>query len=75
VWHRRTFQPSGQFAARVDLQGATQGLHALFTGEDDNWEAWLGVDSSGIFFVIGVRGNGIKLRRGFAPSGSLQPTQ
>ncbi|KAH9322319.1 hypothetical protein KI387_016958, partial [Taxus chinensis] len=24
VWHRRTFQPSGQFAARVDLQGATQ---------------------------------------------------
>ncbi|KAH9322318.1 hypothetical protein KI387_016957, partial [Taxus chinensis] len=27
------------------------------------------------FFVIGVRGNGIKLRRGFAPSGSLQPTQ
>lgn len=23
VWHRRTFQPSGLFAARVDLQGST----------------------------------------------------
>lgn len=75
VWHRRTFQPSGQFAARVDLQGETQGLHALFMGEDGNWEAWLGVDASGISFVIGGRGNGIKLRRGFAPSGSPQPTQ
>ncbi|XP_057864336.1 phospholipase SGR2 isoform X8 [Cryptomeria japonica] len=75
VWHRRTFQPSGQFAARVDLQGATQSLHALFTGEDDTWEAWLGVDSSSLLLVIGVRGNGIKLRRGFAPSGSPQPTQ
>lgn len=75
VWHRRTFQPSGQFAARVDLQGETQGLHALFMGEDGNWEAWLGVDASGISFMIGARGNGIKLRRGFAPSGSPQPTQ
>lgn len=75
VWHRRTFQPSGQFAARVDLQGETQGLHALFTGEDGNWEAWLGVDASGISLVIGAGGNRIKLRRGFAPSGSPQPTQ
>lgn len=75
VWHRRTFQLSGQFAARVDLQGETQGLHALFMGEDGNWEAWLGVDASGISLVIGARGNGIKLRRGFAPSGSPQPTQ
>lgn len=23
VWHRRTFQPSGLFAARVDLHGST----------------------------------------------------
>ncbi|KAL4184094.1 hypothetical protein AMTRI_Chr11g101630 [Amborella trichopoda] len=75
VWHRRTFQPSGQFAARVDLQGMVQGLHALFTGEDDTWEAWLGIDTSGLSSVIGFGGNGIKLRRGFAPSGSLKPTQ
>lgn len=72
VWHRRTFQPSGLFAARVDLQGMTQGLHALFTGEDDTWEAWLDFDTSG--FSIG-RGSGIKLRRGFQTSGSLKPTQ
>ncbi|KAH0451777.1 hypothetical protein IEQ34_019076 [Dendrobium chrysotoxum] len=72
VWHRRTFQPSGLFAARVDLQGMTQGLHALFTGEDDTWEAWLDFDTSG--FTLG-RGNGIKLRRGFQTSGSLKPTQ
>ncbi|XP_020584888.1 phospholipase SGR2 isoform X2 [Phalaenopsis equestris] len=72
VWHRRTFQPSGQFAARVDLQGVTQGLHALFTGEDDTWEAWLNFEASG--FSLG-QGSGIKLRRGFQSSGSLKPTQ
>ncbi|XXG39461.1 hypothetical protein AAC387_Pa01g0415 [Persea americana] len=75
VWHRRTFQLSGLFAARVDLHGTMQGLHALFTGEDDTWEAWLGVDSSGFSNVIGLRGNGIKLRRGFSTSGSPKPTQ
>lgn len=52
-----------------------QGLHALFTGEDDTWEAWLGVDSSGFSNVIGLRGNGVKLRRGFSTSGSPKPTQ
>ncbi|KAI5668916.1 hypothetical protein M9H77_18769 [Catharanthus roseus] len=75
VWHRRTFQPSGLFAARVDLQGSTPGLHALFTGEDDTWEAWLNADSSGFSNVINISGNGIKLRRGYAPSLSPKPTQ
>ncbi|KAL8142744.1 hypothetical protein V2J09_015776 [Rumex salicifolius] len=75
VWHRRTFQPSGLFAARVDMQGSTPGLHALFTGEDDTWEALLNVDASGFSSVINFGGNGIKLRRGYAPSQSLKPTQ
>ncbi|PIA60315.1 hypothetical protein AQUCO_00300073v1 [Aquilegia coerulea] len=75
VWHRRTFQPSGLFAARVDLQGSMMGLHALFTGEDNTWEAWLNVDASGFSNVINIRGNGIKLRRGYSPSGSPKPTQ
>ncbi|KAK6163928.1 hypothetical protein DH2020_000792 [Rehmannia glutinosa] len=75
VWHRRTFQQSGLFAARVDLQGSTPGLHALFIGEDDTWEAWLNVDASGFSGVVGFGGNGIKLRRGYAPSQSQKPTQ
>lgn len=75
VWHRRTFQPSGLFASRIDLQGSTPGLHVLFTGEDDTWEAWLNVDASGISSVISLRGNGIMLRRGYAASQSLKPTQ
>ncbi|GLT32961.1 hypothetical protein SLA2020_075880 [Shorea laevis] len=75
VWHRRTFQPSGLFAARVDLQGSTPGLHALFTGEDDTWEAWLNVDASGFSSVISFGGNGIKLRRGYCASHSPKPTQ
>ncbi|KAJ4964881.1 hypothetical protein NE237_016730 [Protea cynaroides] len=74
VWHRRTFQPSGLFAARVDLQGS-QGLHALFTGEEDTWEAWMNYDASAFSNVVGLRGNGIKLRRGYSSSGSLKPTQ
>lgn len=75
VWHRRTFQPSGLFAARVDLQGYTPGLHALFTGEDDTWEAWLNVDASGFSTIINFGGNGVKLRRGYAASPSPKPTQ
>ncbi|CAJ2655320.1 unnamed protein product [Trifolium pratense] len=75
VWHRRTFQLSGLFAARVDLQGSTQGLHALFTGEDDTWEAWLNVDASGFSNFVSLAGNGIKLRRGYSPSNSPKPTQ
>ncbi|XP_059449528.1 phospholipase SGR2 isoform X1 [Corylus avellana] len=75
VWHRRTFQPSGLFAARVDLQGTTLGLHALFTGEDDTWEAWLNIDASGFSSVISLSRNGIKLRRGYSTSHSPKPTQ
>ncbi|KAL6548670.1 Phospholipase sgr2 [Orobanche gracilis] len=62
VWHRRTFQPSGLFAVRVDLQGSTPGLYALFTGEDDTWEAWLNVDASGFSSFVNLSGNGIKVR-------------
>ncbi|KAJ4881271.1 Phospholipase SGR2 [Raphanus sativus] len=75
VWHRRRFQPSGLFAARVDLQGSSLGLHALFTGEDSTWEAWLNVDPSGFSGFVGYTGNGIKLRRGYAGSYSPKPTQ
>ncbi|XP_017981317.1 PREDICTED: phospholipase SGR2 isoform X2 [Theobroma cacao] len=75
VWHRRTFQASGLFAARVDLQGSTPALHALFTGEDDTWEAWLNVDASGFSSVISFSGNAVKLRRGFSASHFPKPTQ
>ncbi|KAI3986406.1 hypothetical protein MKX01_037688 [Papaver californicum] len=75
VWHRRRFQPSGLYAARVDLQGSSPGLHALFTGEDDNWEAWMNFGTAGFSNVISLRGNGIQLRRGYASSGSQKPTQ
>ncbi|XP_073129057.1 phospholipase SGR2-like isoform X2 [Henckelia pumila] len=75
VWHRRTFQESGLFAALVELQGSTPGLQALFTGEDDTWEAWLKCDASGFFRVMGFGGNTFKLRRGYAPSESQKPTQ
>ncbi|KMZ59604.1 Membrane-associated phosphatidylinositol transfer protein 1 [Zostera marina] len=74
IWHRRTFQPSGLFAARVNIQGTSQGLHALFTGEDDTWEAWLVIDTSDFSLRMG-RGNKFQLRRGFSSSGSLRPTQ
>ncbi|KAM7266453.1 hypothetical protein ACFE04_004350 [Oxalis oulophora] len=72
VWRRRTFQLSGLFAARIDLQGSTVGLHALFTGEDDTWEAWINVDSSSF---INFGRNGIKLRRGYSAAHSPKPTQ
>ncbi|KAM7280507.1 hypothetical protein ACFE04_007641 [Oxalis oulophora] len=72
VWRRRRFQPSGLYAARIDLQGSTLGLHALFTGEDDTWEVWLNVDTSGF---ISFGGNGIKLRRGYSDANSSKPTQ
>ncbi|KAF3790188.1 Phospholipase [Nymphaea thermarum] len=75
VWHRRSFQPSGLFAARVDLQGSTQGLHALFTGEDDTWEAWLASDGTSFSNVISLKGHGIRLRRGYASSESSRPSQ
>ncbi|CAM0910742.1 unnamed protein product [Alopecurus aequalis] len=70
AWHRRSFQPSGLFATRIDLQGSTPGLHALFTGEDDTWEAWLVFDTG-----PKLGSNTIKLRRGFSSSGSANPTQ
>ncbi|XP_021600821.1 phospholipase SGR2 isoform X2 [Manihot esculenta] len=75
VWRRRRFQPTGLFAARIDLQGSTPGLHALFTGEDDTWEAWLNVDTSGFSSIISLSRNGIKLRRGYSASHSAKPTQ
>ncbi|KAD4180446.1 hypothetical protein E3N88_29037 [Mikania micrantha] len=75
VWHRRTFQPSGLFAARVDLQGSSPGLYALFTGEDDTWDAWLNTISSGFSSIVNFGGTGLKLRRGYAPSYSPKPTQ
>ncbi|KAL3574143.1 hypothetical protein D5086_024756 [Populus alba] len=75
VWHRRMFQPSGLFAARVDLQGSTLGLHALFTGEDDTWEAWLNIDASSFSNIVSLSGNEIKLRRGYSASHSAKPTQ
>ncbi|KAL5704134.1 Phospholipase sgr2 [Ranunculus cassubicifolius] len=75
VWHRRTFQQSGLFAARVDIGGFMPGLHALFTGEDDTWEAWLNIDASGFSGVIHLSGNGIQLRRGFSSSGASKLTQ
>lgn len=70
VWHRRKFQPSGLFAARVDLQGNIPDLHALFTGEDDTWEAWLVFDTG-----PKLGSNTIKLRRGFSSSESAKPSQ
>nr|XP_009625727.1 phospholipase SGR2 isoform X1 [Nicotiana tomentosiformis]XP_009625729.1 phospholipase SGR2 isoform X1 [Nicotiana tomentosiformis]XP_018633305.1 phospholipase SGR2 isoform X1 [Nicotiana tomentosiformis]XP_033517288.1 phospholipase SGR2 isoform X1 [Nicotiana tomentosiformis]XP_033517289.1 phospholipase SGR2 isoform X1 [Nicotiana tomentosiformis] len=75
VWHRRSFQPSGLYAARIDMQGFTPGLHAIFTGEDDTWEAWLNADASGFSSAMGFGGNGVKLRRGYAPPQSSKPTQ
>ncbi|VFQ66803.1 unnamed protein product [Cuscuta campestris] len=75
VWHRRSFQPSGLYAARVDLQGFSPGLHALFTGEDDTWEGWLNFDASGLSSIFRFGGKNIKLRRGYAPSQSMKPTQ
>ncbi|WOL18758.1 hypothetical protein Cni_G27555 [Canna indica] len=74
LWRRRKFQPSGQFAARIDLQGTREGLHALFTGEDDSWEAWLVFDSSGFSVNMGG-GSEVKLRRGFSPSASPKLSQ
>ena len=47
-----------------------QGLHAIFTGEDDTWDAWLKIPSSGFSGTLHFRGTGIKLRRGYAPSQS-----
>ncbi|KAL4563965.1 hypothetical protein LXL04_028014 [Taraxacum kok-saghyz] len=75
VWHRRTFQPSGLFAARVDMPGSSPGLHALFTGEDDTWEAWLYIGLTGFSSIVNFGVNGLKLRRGYARSQSAKPTQ
>ncbi|XP_031272151.1 LOW QUALITY PROTEIN: phospholipase SGR2-like [Pistacia vera] len=66
---------SGLFAARVDLQGSTPELYALFIGEDDTWESWLNVDASGFYGVISFSGNGIKLRCGYSKSQSKKPSQ
>jgi hypothetical protein len=47
-----------------------QDLHALFTGEDDTWEAWLVFDTG-----PKLGSNTIKLRRGFSSSESAKPSQ
>jgi hypothetical protein len=47
-----------------------QDLHALFTGEDDTWEAWLVFDTG-----PKLGSNTIKLRRGFSSSGYVKPSQ
>lgn len=52
-----------------------QGLHALFTGEDETWEAWLNSDASGFSSAFNFGGNGVRLRRGYASSQSSKPTQ
>jgi len=44
-------------------------------GEDDSWEAALAVEASGISAMLGFQGSGVKLRRGFAPPDSVNPTQ
>lgn len=58
-----------------DVLATMQGLHAIFTGEDDTWEAWLNADATGFSGAIGFGGNGIKLRRGYALPQSPKPTQ
>ncbi|KAK4408753.1 Phospholipase SGR2 [Sesamum angolense] len=62
------------FRCGIDEPFNHQGLHALFTGEDDTWEAWLSVDS-GFSSVVGFGRNNSKLRRGYAPSQSQKPTK
>ena len=47
-----------------------QGLHPIFMGEDDTWDACLKYPSSGFSGKLHFRGAGIKLRRGYAPSQS-----
>lgn len=52
-----------------------QGLHAIFTGEDDTWDAsWLKIPSFGFSATLHFQGTGIRLRRGYAPSQSPKPT-
>ena len=55
------------------LQGL-QPLHAIFTGEDDTWDAWLKIPSSGFSCTFHFRGTVIKLRHGYAPFQSPKPT-
>lgn len=47
-----------------------QDLHALFTGEDDTWEAWLVFDTG-----PKLGSNTIKLRRGFCLPEPAKPSQ
>jgi hypothetical protein len=51
-----------------------QGLHVIFTGEDDTQDACLKISSSRFSGTVHFRGTGIKLRRGYAPSQSPKPT-
>jgi hypothetical protein len=36
-----------------------QGLHAIFTGEDDTWDAWLKIPSDGFSGTLHFRGVGM----------------
>ncbi|KAH9781609.1 phospholipase SGR2 [Citrus sinensis] len=62
-------------AEQLEIAYRSQGLHALFTGEDDTWEAWLNVDASGFSSIISFSGNGIKLRRGYSQTISANPSK
>jgi hypothetical protein len=45
----------------------------LFVGEDDTWEAWLGVDGSGVISRMFSAGHPTtRLRRGFKDEGAPQ---
>ncbi|GAQ85140.1 unknown protein [Klebsormidium nitens] len=71
VWRRRSFLPNGMYAHRVNIAGPSLGLYALFTGEDDTWEAWLGVDGSGVISRMFSAGHPTtRLRRGFRDEGA-----
>ncbi|XP_018623788.3 phospholipase SGR2-like [Nicotiana tomentosiformis] len=62
-------------AEQLEFAYRSKGLHAIFTGEDDTWEAWLNADVSGFSSAMGFGVNGVKLRRGYAPPQSSKPTQ
>nr|GEV11683.1 phospholipase SGR2 [Tanacetum cinerariifolium] len=62
-------------AEQLEFAYRSRGLHAIFTGEDDTWDAWLNIPSSGFSGIVNLGGTGIKLRRGYAPSHSPKPTQ
>eukprot|EP00850_Spirogloea_muscicola_P001411 SM000005S17208 [mRNA] locus=s5:845442:851065:+ [translate_table: standard] len=76
VWLKRAFQPDGQYAARVDIVGASPGLHAVFTGEDTTWDAWLCLAASSLARMLKLgQGARLRLRRGFVQPSASQAAQ